>query len=227
VQAARLTALVDRQRSSVLLEVQSRSCEYARLLASHNTITPQLLERMPALDESEYSSNLASGAVISPEKVAGDAGAAAGHAAPAAAAPASDDLVDLLGGLDAASAAVGRVSNPGSSGGGGGPAAALDILSVDGSAGGIVGLDDLLGPGPGTQGRAPPPAAVAVAAPAADIFSMLGGESTAAAAPPPAAAAPLVSFIIKTCRGPYICFAICFQCLALAYLHSPVYVVMH
>uniref|UniRef100_A0A383VEJ1 AP-1 complex subunit gamma n=1 Tax=Tetradesmus obliquus TaxID=3088 RepID=A0A383VEJ1_TETOB len=186
-QGARLAALVERHKGSVLLEVQARSCEYSRLLAGHAGITPQLLERMPALDEAEYSRNLASGAVLSPPTSSGGAApgaaAAAGGAAAAAAAPASDDLVDLLGGLEVAAATVGRVSGSGAAI----PAAAAaanpldDMLGLGAApsaaaAAGGGGLDDLLGPGLA-------PAAAAPAA-ASDILGMLGDPGTAAAAAP-------------------------------------------
>jgi AP-1 complex subunit gamma-1 len=193
LQGSRLAALVERHKGSVLLEVQARSCEYSRLLAAHAGITPQLLERMPALDEAEYSRNLASGAVVSPPTSSGGAapgaGAAAAAGGAAAAAPASDDLVDLLGGLDVAAATVGRVSGSGAAI----PAVAnalddmlgLGAPSAAAAAGSSFagGLDDLLGPGPA-------PAAAAAAAPAAatDILGMLGDAGTAAAA----AAAPSV-----------------------------------
>jgi hypothetical protein len=184
LQSSRLAALVQRQQGSVLLEVQARSCEYSRLLAAHAGITPQLLERMPALDEAEYSRNLASGAVVSPPTSSGGAGSGSGAAAAgagaAAAAPASDDLVDLLGGLDVAAATVGRVSGSGAAI----PAAAtpLDDMLGMGAPAAVAGasaaggLDYLLG-----TSLAP---AVAAPAAATDILGMLGDAgSTAAAAP--------------------------------------------
>jgi AP-1 complex subunit gamma-1 len=143
-QAARIKALIDRYRSSTLTEVQARSCEYSRIF-SHDAIRPELLERMPALDESEYAKTMGGGAGLplgmAPAPAAdllGDAmggGGGGGGAGASSSAAGGDDLVDLLGGLDAAAAAVQESST---SGGGGG--------------GGAIGLDDLLGPGPAAAG---------------------------------------------------------------------------
>lgn len=48
-----------KQVGSVQLEVQARSCEYGRIF-KYETIRPQLLEHMPALDEATYSRSLGS-----------------------------------------------------------------------------------------------------------------------------------------------------------------------
>lgn len=178
LQTARLSGLVSRYRGSVLLEVQSRCCEYSRLLDSHAPLTPQLLERMPAIESPDLTSS--GGATPSASTGgAAAAGAALAAAAPAAAAAAAgDDLVDLLGGLDAAAAAVGRVSGSGLNSGpsslAGGSAAAAAAVPA------LGGLDDLLGPVPAAG------AASSVAAP--DIFGMLGEPQPTAAA---AAGAPV------------------------------------
>lgn len=50
--------LLDRYKSDVILEVQQRCCEYIKLLNQYETLCPQLFERMPALDEKEYTANL-------------------------------------------------------------------------------------------------------------------------------------------------------------------------
>eukprot|EP00878_Enallax_costatus_P018020 GHUV01018946.1.p1 GENE.GHUV01018946.1~~GHUV01018946.1.p1 ORF type:complete len:448 (+),score=223.83 GHUV01018946.1:2050-3393(+) len=190
-QVARLAALVERNKSSVLLEVQNRSCEYSRMLGAHSDIAPQLLERMPALDEQEYYRTTGVGPVATPSGSAGgaDAAAAAAAAPAAAAVPAGDDLVDLLGGLDAATAAVGRASQSGAGGGG------LDMLGITAAVGGgssgvaaAGALDDLLSSGL----LGPSPAAAPAAA--GDILGMLGDVGPA---PAPAAQAvdPLANLL--------------------------------
>lgn len=169
LQTARLSGLVSRYRGSVLLEVQSRCCEYSRLLDSHASLTPQLLERMPAIE----SPDLTSSGGATPSASAGGAAAAgtALAAAPAAAAAAAgDDLVDLLGGLDAAAAAVGRVSGSGLDSG---PSSLAGGSAAAAAGPALGGLDDLLGP-------VPTAAASSVAAP--DIFGMLGEPQPTAAA---------------------------------------------
>ena len=55
-QTSRLSGLVSRFRVSPHLEVQSRCCEYSRLLEGHAGIAPQLLERMPAIEDPTLSS---------------------------------------------------------------------------------------------------------------------------------------------------------------------------
>eukprot|EP00878_Enallax_costatus_P013642 GHUV01014265.1.p1 GENE.GHUV01014265.1~~GHUV01014265.1.p1 ORF type:complete len:761 (+),score=273.69 GHUV01014265.1:204-2486(+) len=193
-QVARLAALVERNKSSVLLEVQNRSCEYSRMLGAHSDIAPQLLERMPALDEQEYYRTTGVGPVATPSGSAGgaDAAAAAAAAPAAAAVPAGDDLVDLLGGLDAATAAVGRASQSGAGGGG------LDMLGITAAVGGgssgvaaAGALDDLLSSGL----LGPSPAAAPAAA--GDILGMLGDVGPA---PAPAAQA-VVSTDLIWCSG--------------------------
>jgi AP-1 complex subunit gamma-1 len=57
-QVTRISAIIARYKGATSLEVQARSCEYGRLFG-HEALRPQLLERMPALEESEYSRNLA------------------------------------------------------------------------------------------------------------------------------------------------------------------------
>ena len=54
-----MQAILQKQVGSVQLEVQARSCEYGRIF-KYETIRPQLLEHMPALDEATYSRNLGS-----------------------------------------------------------------------------------------------------------------------------------------------------------------------
>lgn len=51
--------VLEKQKGSVQLEVQTRSCEYGRIF-KYDAIRPQLLEHMPALDEATYSRNLGS-----------------------------------------------------------------------------------------------------------------------------------------------------------------------
>lgn len=64
IQVSRCAAIIERYQHSVQLEVQQRSCEYGRIF-KHDAIRSQLLERMPALDESDYyGTNLAGKGVL-------------------------------------------------------------------------------------------------------------------------------------------------------------------
>jgi AP-1 complex subunit gamma-1 len=170
-QVSHIQALIERYRGSAALEVQARSCEYARILADA-ALRPELLERMPALDEAEYArtmgggggalaAGLPSGAAPAADLLDLDAGGGGGGGG--AAGPRGDDLVDLLGGVDAAAAAVAGASAPGGGGGGGG-----------------IGLDDLLGPAPVVGGSG------GGGGGADGLLDLLGGG---APAPAPAAAA--------------------------------------
>jgi AP-1 complex subunit gamma-1 len=143
-QQARLQALIAKHRDSVMLEVQQRSCEYQQLF-KHDRIRPQLLERMPALDESTYAPSMA--AAVSSTSRGGSAGGAATSGGGAAPAAAQDDLVDLLGGTAPAAAAapqaavdaldelLGGISAPASGGPSSTPSAAAgDLLDMLGGA---------------------------------------------------------------------------------------------
>ncbi len=52
MQVPRLKALIAKYKASSALEVQQRSCEYARIFV-HEALRPQLLERMPAMEDAE------------------------------------------------------------------------------------------------------------------------------------------------------------------------------
>ena len=56
-------ALVAKHAGSSDLEIQSRSCEYGRLF-QFDSIRPQLLEPMPALDEATYMARFSAPAVV-------------------------------------------------------------------------------------------------------------------------------------------------------------------
>mmetsp|Transcript_34996 Transcript_34996/g.77859 ORF Transcript_34996/g.77859 Transcript_34996/m.77859 type:complete len:861 (-) Transcript_34996:442-3024(-) len=174
-QVARLKALVQRYGTSSQLEVQARSAEFSRMFL-HERIRPQLLERMPALEEGEGAMSQPSGAA----PAAGSAATSAGGAAPAAAPQASGG--DLLGldALDGSGAAP--------------PKAAVDAL------------EDLLGGSKAPAAAAPAqaaapkasaaaPAAAVAAQGAADLLDLLSGSPArppaASAAPPAAAPAPV------------------------------------
>ena len=58
-----LQALVAKHAGSSDLEIQSRSCEYGRLF-QFDSIRPQLLEPMPALDEATYMARFSAPAVV-------------------------------------------------------------------------------------------------------------------------------------------------------------------
>ncbi|MEW5311849.1 MAG: hypothetical protein WDW38_003533 [Sanguina aurantia] len=99
-QLGRLKLLLDRQGKSPLLEVQTRSCEY-KAMFKYDALRPQLLERMPALDESEYAAitghstaALTDGAAA---RHASSTHAAAANGSVAAAAAATAGPMDLLG----------------------------------------------------------------------------------------------------------------------------------
>ena len=80
-----LAAVLEQHACAVPLEEQSRSVEFGRLFA-HDAIRPQVLDQMPALEETAYDATL-------------DATDDAGGAAPGedAAAAAAVDLAALLG----------------------------------------------------------------------------------------------------------------------------------
>eukprot|EP00877_Chromochloris_zofingiensis_P004784 jgi/Chrzof1/14306/Cz08g32120.t1 len=164
-QVSRCAAIIERYQHSVQLEVQQRSCEYGRIF-KHDAIRSQLLERMPALDESDYyGTNLADSTAAAGS---GHATSEASSTATAAAAPRPDDLLDLLGGGDTAAAAQSA------------PRSAVDAL------------DDLLGAPTSTSsaaaGRGSSSGGVTpvTSQGAADLLDLLGdagpapGQSTAA-----------------------------------------------
>ncbi|EFJ49536.1 hypothetical protein VOLCADRAFT_101862 [Volvox carteri f. nagariensis] len=118
-QVGRLKTLIARFTTCTQLDVQTRrvgpgswSCEYGKVF-SHERIRPQLLERMPALDEAEYlrsnnlegpasapgSASVSSGGARRTNGVSTGGSATAATGAAPAAKPAATGT-DLLGGLD-------------------------------------------------------------------------------------------------------------------------------
>ncbi|KAJ9508579.1 hypothetical protein QJQ45_012110 [Haematococcus lacustris] len=151
-QLQRLQTLIGRHTRSAALESQSRCAEYGRMFKLSASVRAQLLERMPALDEAAYVSNL--GAELRP---AAPAAAAAPPALPsyagrtnglAAANGVQATARDLLGDLDSIPVAS--------------PIAALGA-SVAGAA------------------APPPPQPVVTAAAASDLLDLLGDPTPAAA----------------------------------------------
>lgn len=132
-------SLLEEHSTCIALEEQSRSVEYSRLF-DHEAIRGQVLEPMPALEETAYDAAL---------DAAEDDGAAAGDGTASAAV----DLAALLGldvGLQAEAAAGG--------GGGAGTSASSGLGNgQSGAGGGIAALQDLLGGG--DVGISAPPAA--------------------------------------------------------------------
>ncbi|MEW5304167.1 MAG: hypothetical protein WDW36_006798 [Sanguina aurantia] len=178
-QLGRLKLLLDRQGKSPLLEVQTRSCEY-KAMFKYDALRPQLLERMPALDESEYAAITGHSTAALTDGAAArhasstHAAAANGSVAAAAAATAGPmDLLgmDLLGALDALDALL-NVAPTNSAA----PAAASAHSTA--AVAGMIDMMDLLGSGPGAVGGggSRPTQAAAV-----DPLASLLGSS----APPP------------------------------------------
>lgn len=62
-QTARIQAAIGRDRGALDLEVQARACEYSHLFG-FDQLRGQLLEHMPALDESHYSRNMGTAAAV-------------------------------------------------------------------------------------------------------------------------------------------------------------------
>ncbi|KAL6763207.1 adaptin N terminal region-domain-containing protein [Haematococcus lacustris] len=160
-QLQRLQTLIGRHTRSAALESQSRCAEYGRMFKLSASVRAQLLERMPALDEAAYVSNL--GAELRP---AAPAAAAAPPALPsyagrtnglAAANGVQATARDLLGDLDSIPVAS--------------PIAALGA-SVAGAA------------------APPPPQPVVTAAAASDLLDLLGDPTPVPMPAAPAAAAP-------------------------------------
>ncbi|GLI68027.1 hypothetical protein VaNZ11_012350 [Volvox africanus] len=187
-QVARLKTLIARFTTSAQLEGQTRSCEYGKIFG-HERIRPQLLERMPALDEAEYlRTNNLEGPPSAPGSAAPSSGGArrangassggalvtaANTAASASAATKAHTGSDLIAGLDVLGV-----------GGGGGVPAASKTLVDD-----LHQLDALLD---GVPAAAPLAAAVAPAPPVVtdDLLNLLDvglGPSPAAATPTPIA----------------------------------------
>ncbi len=123
-------ALLEDHSTCVALEEQSRSVEYSRLF-SHEAIRGQVLEHMPALEETAYDAAL--------DAADDGSGAANGGSGADGAASAAVDLAALLG-LDVGvpEAVSASTTSPSAAGAGGG-----------GAAGGLAALQDLLGTGGG------------------------------------------------------------------------------
>lgn len=184
-QVQRLRAVIDRYRNSLHLEVQARSCEFHHLF-KYDNIRPQILERMPAVDESEYAQNLAG--EVKPAAPTAPSSSLQVASAPKAAA-------DLLGGLDllglsdvpaAAQAAVDPL------------AALLAPTSTSAPAGGAADLLDLLGGGlSAAPAAAINPVAAYGAPPSSVHMDPLASFMDAPAVPAPApssAFAPIVAW---------------------------------
>ena len=127
--ASRVHVLLEEHSTCIALEEQSRSVEYSRLF-DHEAIRGQVLEPMPALEETAYDAALDA---AEDESTSGDGVASA-----------AVDLAALLG-LD-----VGAPIEA-SSGGGGGMTPGGGLGAIPPAAGGIAALQDLLGGGSGTE----------------------------------------------------------------------------
>ncbi|GLC40655.1 hypothetical protein PLESTB_000036100 [Pleodorina starrii] len=217
-QVPRLRATIGRFTTSAQLEVQTRSCEYGKVFG-HERIRPQLLERMPALDEAEYlRTNNLEGPASAPgsapvssggAKRTNGTGSAGGAAAPATAAAAAaaakpatgSDLLgglDMLGGVSTAAAPTNRaLVDDLDALLGGVPAPAPPVAASVAAAGAAPpappavsdDLLNLLGMGPGPS---PAVAAAAPAPPADPLAAILGGPAAPAASPAAVPAPALV-----------------------------------
>jgi AP-1 complex subunit gamma-1 len=139
--------LLEERSNCVALEEQSRSVEYSRLF-SHEAIRGQVLEHMPALEETAYDAAL---------DVADDGAHDADGAASAAV-----DLAALLGldvGLHAAAENTTIASSQSDAGGAAGGLAALQDLLGTGGGGGDPFSASSLSPPQGSQGSSVQPAA--------------------------------------------------------------------
>eukprot|EP00892_Ulva_mutabilis_P011372 jgi/Ulvmu1/8607/UM046_0005.1 len=141
-QRGTLLATLQRCMSHMDVEVQQRSCEVGQVLKLKDSMPPELIERIPPLDEATYAGNLRDDVVTI------DAAAATADTAGGAAADLLGDLLDISDPANAPAAGA-------AGGGGGAAAAAAEPRSV------LDDLDDLLGGGP----VAAPAAPAAVAAP--------------------------------------------------------------
>ncbi|GAX74370.1 hypothetical protein CEUSTIGMA_g1819.t1, partial [Chlamydomonas eustigma] len=102
-QIPRLKGIVEKFWSSIQLETQSRSAEFSRIF-HFEAIRPQLMDRMPALDEADHSRNHLGGAEVKPH----GAVPAEGHGPLLTA---DGGGVVLSAGSQAAAAASGTTSN--------------------------------------------------------------------------------------------------------------------
>ena len=159
---SRVQSILERHMTCVPLEEQCRSVEYSRLF-EHETIRGQVLEAMPALEETAYDATL--DAIEDDSMISTAADAATSSNGDGAAASAAVDLAALLG-LD--------MMGDGGGGGGGGDMM-MDTTVTNssaslsgGGAAGLAALQDLLGGGGGDGGGD-------------DIFGM----STLSPPPPP------------------------------------------
>ncbi|KAK9838207.1 hypothetical protein WJX84_012119, partial [Apatococcus fuscideae] len=147
-QLPRIQAVLEKQKGSVQLEVQTRSCEYGRIF-KYDAIRPQLLEHMPALDEATYSRNLGSAlptdtAAAAPQVTAeGDlistSEPTANGPTSAPVSQTSDAVADLLS-MDLGGGNLSAPPAPTSSG-----MDALDLLGEAPAPAQTGGLEDLLG----------------------------------------------------------------------------------
>ncbi|GIL79860.1 hypothetical protein Vretimale_12443 [Volvox reticuliferus] len=187
-QVARLKTLIARFTTSAQLEGQTRSCEYGKIFG-HERIRPQLLERMPGLDEVEY---LRTNNLEGPPSAPGSAAPSSGGARRANGASSGGALTTAANAAAGASAATKPHTGSDQLGG-------LDVLGVGVPAASKTLVDDLDALLGGVPAAAPPAvtaataaASVAPAPPAVsdDLLNLLGvglGPSPAAAAPTPVA----------------------------------------
>ena len=62
----RIKALLEQYKEDVVLELQQRCCEYIKIL-EYDQLYPQLLEKMPALDEKKYTESIGVDVQLPPE----------------------------------------------------------------------------------------------------------------------------------------------------------------
>ena len=172
--AGEVQAVVAAYKTSPLLEVQQRACEFDKMFA-HGPLRAQLLEQLPPMEDAAEAGAEANGAAAGPapgaagddlEDLLGDLGGGPAPAAASAAPSGGDALADLLGG---ASLGVEAAAPP--------PAAAA-APAVGGDP-----LGDLLGMGAAPAAPAPPAAPAAPAAAVGGLADLMGGGAPAAPAP--------------------------------------------